>query len=94
MKKAAIFIPSPNVTDNQQFKNAEVIAARGGALVIEEKDITREKLGSMIASLLDSEEKRRGMGEKIYGFAVPDANRRIYEDILRLIESKKSKKVK
>ena len=48
----------------------------------------------MIASLLDSEEKRRGMGEKIYGFAVPDANRRIYEDILRLIESKKSKKVK
>ena len=94
MKKAAIFIPSPNVTDNQQFKNAEVIAARGGALVIEEKDITREKLGGMIASLLDSEEKRRGMGEKIYGFAVPDANRRIYEDILRLIESKKSKKVK
>ena len=94
MKKAAIFIPSPNVTDNQQFKNAEVIAARGGALVIEEKDITREKLGGMIVSLLDSAEKRREMGEKIYGFAVPDANRRIYEDILHLIADKRSKKVK
>ena len=94
MKKAAIFIPSPNVTDNQQFKNAEVIAARGGALVIEEKDITREKHGGMIVSLLDSAEKRREMGEKIYGFAVPDANRRIYEDILHLIADKRSKKVK
>ncbi|MBR5538450.1 MAG: UDP-N-acetylglucosamine--N-acetylmuramyl-(pentapeptide) pyrophosphoryl-undecaprenol N-acetylglucosamine transferase, partial [Clostridia bacterium] len=36
MKKAALFIPSPNVTDNQQFKNANAIAEKGGALLIEE----------------------------------------------------------
>lgn len=93
MKKAAVFIPSPNVTDNQQFKNAAAIAARGGALVIEEHDMTREKLGGMIRTLLGDAEKRREMGEQIYAFAVPDANRRIYEDIVRLIASKKSKKV-
>ena len=85
MKKAAILIPSPNVTDNQQFKNANAIAKQGGALLIEEKDITREKIANMITSLLDGEEKRKTMGEKIYAFAVPDANKRIYEDLCRLM---------
>ena len=85
MKKAAILIPSPNVTDNQQFKNANAIAKQGGALLIEEKDITREKIVDMISSVLDDEEKRTAMGEKIYSFAVPDANKRIYEDLCRLM---------
>ncbi|MBE6679633.1 MAG: undecaprenyldiphospho-muramoylpentapeptide beta-N-acetylglucosaminyltransferase [Ruminococcaceae bacterium] len=85
MKKAAIFIPSPNVTDNQQFKNANAIAKQGGALLIEEKDITREKILDMITSVLDDETKQKSMGEKIYSFAVPDANRRIYEDLCSLI---------
>jgi len=84
MKKAALFIPSPNVTDNQQFKNANAISEKGGALLIEEKDITREKIKDMIISALEDEKLRAQMGEKIYEFAVPDANRRIYEDIKKL----------
>ena len=85
LKKAALFIPSPNVTDNQQFKNANAIAKRGGALLIEEKDITREKLSALIVEALENDEQRTLMGEKIYEFAVPDANRRIYEDVCKLI---------
>ncbi len=84
LKKAALFIPSPNVTDNQQFKNANAIAKKGGALLIEEKDITRDKLKEMIVSVLSDEKCQKDMGEKIYDFAVPDANRRIFEDICRL----------
>ncbi len=85
LKKAAVFIPSPNVTDNQQFKNANAIAKTGGALLIEEKDITREKIQAMIVPVLADSEKQKRMGERIYDFAVPDANKRIYEDICRLI---------
>lgn len=84
LKKAAVFIPSPNVTDNQQFKNANAIAKKGGAMLIEEKDITPAKMQELIASLLHNPQKQKDMGEKIYAFAVPDANRRIYEDICRL----------
>ena len=72
-KKAAIFIPSPNVTDNQQFKNANAIAKQGGALLIEEKDITREKIKEMITSVLNDDGKIKSLGENIYSFAVPDA---------------------
>ena len=85
LKKASILIPSPNVTDNQQFKNANAIAQKGGALLIEEKDITREKIKEMISSVLENKEKQVSLGETMYSFAVPDANRKIYEDICKLI---------
>ena len=85
LKKAAVFIPSPNVTDNQQFKNANAIAQKGGALLIEEKDITREKMTALVSSVLEDEQKQKALGENIYSFAVPDANKKIYEDICRLI---------
>ena len=85
LKKAAVFIPSPNVTDNQQFKNANAIAEKGGALLIEEKDITREKMCSLVSSVLEDKQKQKELGENIYSFAVPDANKKIYEDICRLI---------
>lgn len=88
LKKAAIFIPSPNVTDNQQFKNANAIVQKGGALLIEEKDITREKMAEMISGVLENPEKQKSFGENIYDFAVPDANKRIYEDICQLVKHK------
>lgn len=84
LKKAAVFIPSPNVTDNQQFKNANAIAEKGGALLIEEKDITRDKMCKLVASVLEDKQKQKELGENIYAFAVPDANKKIYEDICRL----------
>ena len=85
LKKAALFIPSPNVTDNQQFKNANTIAQKGGALLIEEKDITREKMRALILQALEDETMQKRMGERINSFAVVDANQRIYEDICHLI---------
>ncbi len=42
--KASILIPSPNVTGNHQFFNAKVVADKGGAIIIEEKDLSDEKL--------------------------------------------------
>jgi len=42
--KPAILIPSPNVTGNHQFFNAKVLADRGGAVLIEEKDLNAENL--------------------------------------------------
>ena len=37
-------IPSPNVTGNHQYYNAMAVASRGGAVLIEEKDLTSEKV--------------------------------------------------
>ena len=51
MRKAAILIPSPNVTDNHQYKNAKVLADGKAAVLIEEKDLTEERLRQAVLSL-------------------------------------------
>lgn len=88
--KSAIFIPSPNVTGNHQFKNAKVLADKGAALVYEESSLTEGFLASKIAYLLSEkgDAERLLMAEKIRDFAVKDANKLIFEDIMNLVSEK------
>lgn len=86
MKKAAIFIPSPNVTDNQQYENAHVLEKAGAALLIEEKDVTPEKLCEAARSLLDEPEKRRAIEEKTSAFVKRGCLDQIYRVIQELTE--------
>ncbi len=55
---APILIPSPNVAANHQYKNAEALAKRGGAILIEEKELTEELLVSKL-KMLESDPKAR-----------------------------------
>jgi UDP-N-acetylglucosamine--N-acetylmuramyl-(pentapeptide) pyrophosphoryl-undecaprenol N-acetylglucosamine transferase len=47
--KAAILIPSPNVTGNHQYYNAKAVADKGGAILIEEKDL---KVKNVVEAIL------------------------------------------
>ena len=92
--KCAVFIPSPNVTANHQYKNAKVLVDAGAAALFEEKELETTEavpLTEKIAYLLSDEgaAERRAMEEKIRAFAVPDANKRIYLDLLDLVKNKK-----
>jgi len=91
--KAAVFIPSPNVAENHQYKNAKVLYDAGAAALYEEKELTdgAKPLVSEVERLLSPEgDKIRGeMSEKIRQFAVTDANKLIYNDIMKLIDKKK-----
>ena len=84
-KKCTVFIPSPNVTNNHQYKNAKVLFDEGAALLFEEDSLDEgfeESLEFLLSPTGDA--KRAQMEEKISSFAVPDANKRIFEDILKL----------
>lgn len=89
MKKASIMIPSPNVAENHQYKNAKVIADAGGCLLIEEKDLVRGALGEAVSGLLSDDAGRARMGEAISHFVNTDANKLIYDEIKRLVGEKK-----
>ncbi|MCQ2423412.1 MAG: undecaprenyldiphospho-muramoylpentapeptide beta-N-acetylglucosaminyltransferase [Clostridia bacterium] len=91
--KPSIFIPSPNVTNNHQYKNAKVLEDAGAALLIEEKDLGDGRLVDAVARLLspDGETERRAIGENVRAFAVSDANKRIYLDVKKLVAEYKSK---
>lgn len=88
--KAAIFIPSPNVAENHQYKNAKVLEDAGAACLFEEKDLTdgADKLVEKVKELLssDGDRIRTDMGNKIRDFAVLNSNDIIYEDICSLIK--------
>ena len=72
-----ILIPSPNVTGNHQEKNARVLEAAGGAVVILEKDCTPEVLYAEVQGLLVDEERRVKMGKALRGLVKLDSAERI-----------------
>lgn len=72
-----ILIPSPNVTNNHQEKNARVLEARGGAVVIVEKDCTPEKVYGEVKSLLSDQARWEQMRRSLREMARLDATERI-----------------
>ncbi len=89
LKKAAILIPSPNVTDNHQYKNAKVLADAGAAVMLEEDRLTAGALEETVDRLLNDREARRVMAENFGSFAIKNANILIYNAIKDLVNSKK-----
>ena len=79
--KPAILVPSPNVTGNHQYYNARAVADRGGAILIEEKDLSAEILITEVEKLKNNPELREEMGVKAREAAPLDALEIIYEGI-------------
>ena len=84
----SILIPSPNVAENHQYYNAKTLSDNGAAILIEEKDLTGEKLIEAIKSVIDDKEKLKQMGENAKKTAVFDANERICDVIMNLYNKK------
>ncbi len=72
-----ILVPSPNVTNNHQEKNARLLEARGGAVVILEKDCSPEKVFAQVKSLLDDPRRRTEMGSNLREMVTMDSAERI-----------------
>ncbi|MDD5922380.1 MAG: undecaprenyldiphospho-muramoylpentapeptide beta-N-acetylglucosaminyltransferase [Eubacteriales bacterium] len=77
--RASILIPSPNVTGNHQYYNAKSVADQGGAVLMEEKDVTVDKLFAEIVRLKRDPEKLHKMEEAAYNAEPRDAADHIYE---------------
>lgn len=62
-----ILVPSPNVTNNHQEKNARVLESAGGAVVLLEKDCTPRRLYETVQQLLADEPLRKKMSAALHG---------------------------
>ncbi|MBQ6160257.1 MAG: UDP-N-acetylglucosamine--N-acetylmuramyl-(pentapeptide) pyrophosphoryl-undecaprenol N-acetylglucosamine transferase [Oscillospiraceae bacterium] len=83
-----IIVPSPNVTDNHQDKNARVLERQGAALVLNEQGLTAEALYETVRALMQDAPRRQAMREALQKMAVVDSAERILNTILELAESK------
>jgi len=77
--KPAVFIPLPTAADDHQKRNAEVFAQRDAGVLLEQKDLTPEKLTEVVAGLLGDGERLLRMGAAARQLAHPDAAGRIAE---------------
>ncbi len=81
--RASILVPSPNVTGNHQYFNAKAVADKGGAILIEEKDLTDEILLENIMKLKKNRALLAEMEEAAKKAAPGRACDIIYEGISR-----------
>ena len=81
--RALLLIPSPNVTGNHQYYNAKSVADHGGAILLEEKDLTSEKLIEEVMRLKNQPQLLEEMGKASKACAPLDACEMIYAEIKR-----------
>ena len=79
-----ILIPSPNVTNNHQEKNARLLEAGGGAVVLLERDCTPEKLYALVRELLEDAPRREQMSRKLHSMVRLDSAQRICDIVEEL----------
>ena len=82
-----ILVPSPNVTANHQEKNARVLEAAGGAVVILEKDCTPEVMYRQVGSLLADAGRREQMTAALHSLVKTDSADRICDLVEELAKS-------
>ena len=84
MGRAAILVPSPNVAENHQYFNALELQKAGAAVVIEEKDLTGERLIREVEALIAEPGRLRTMGERAKTLGKPDSLNLITSALLKL----------
>ena len=83
--RASILIPSPNVAGNHQYHNARLLQSKNAAVLIEEKDLTGERLIQVIQNLCADPEELQNIGRNAAGMAITDAAQRICKEIEGLL---------
>lgn len=85
--KPTIFIPSPNVAEDHQTKNAKAIVDKNGALLIKESDLDVQ-FETVFSDLILNENKQIELSQNIKKLALPNATKTIVEEIKKLIKNK------
>jgi UDP-N-acetylglucosamine--N-acetylmuramyl-(pentapeptide) pyrophosphoryl-undecaprenol N-acetylglucosamine transferase len=83
--KPVIFIPSPNVAEDHQTKNAQSVANKNGAILIRENELDTT-FESTFSDLIADENKQKELSQNCKNLALPNATKAIVEEIIKLIK--------
>jgi UDP-N-acetylglucosamine--N-acetylmuramyl-(pentapeptide) pyrophosphoryl-undecaprenol N-acetylglucosamine transferase len=87
VKKPVILVPSPNVAEDHQTKNAMALVEREAALLVKDNE-ARKILVDECMLLVKNEAKQVQLKNNIASFSMPDAADRIVTEVLRVIEER------
>ena len=83
--KPVIFIPSPNVAEDHQTKNARAIADKHAAILIREQDLESD-FESLFSDLISNQEKRQQLSKNIEALALVNATNDIVNEVEQLLK--------
>ena len=84
--KPAILIPSPNVAEDHQTRNAKALVAKSAAVMVPDEE-ARFRLVNTMLELMEDDQKLRQLSENIKQLGIPDASERIAAEIIKLAEN-------
>ena len=85
--KPVIFIPSPNVAEDHQTKNAMAIVEKDAAMLINESDLEVD-FENKFSQLVNSIERREELGSNIKKLALVNATKDIADEVEKLLKQK------
>ena len=80
-----IFIPSPYVTNNHQYKNAMDLVNKEAALLLEEDNLNKNTFIRMIDDILEDDNKYKEIKKNISKLGITDSSSRIYNILKEMI---------
>ena len=80
-----IFIPSPNVAEDHQTKNAKAIVDKNGALMVKENELDTQ-FTETFNNLLSDQNLQIELSQNIKRLATPNATKDIVDEIIKLIK--------
>ncbi|MDE6695933.1 MAG: UDP-N-acetylglucosamine--N-acetylmuramyl-(pentapeptide) pyrophosphoryl-undecaprenol N-acetylglucosamine transferase, partial [Muribaculaceae bacterium] len=83
--KPSILVPSPNVAEDHQTKNARALSDRGAAVLVTDAE-AREKLVEEIIKLIHDKEELKKMSSEIKNLALPDSDEKIVDEIVKILQ--------
>ncbi len=86
-RKPVILVPSPNVAEDHQTKNAKALVSKGAAILVMDKE-AQVKLVDEALKLLFDQQRAEKLSENISAFAKPDATVSIVNEIEKLLVEK------
>ena len=87
--RAGILVPVPFAADDHQRKNAESLSKDSAAVTLLQSDASPERLAKELSALFESPNRRLALADAARRRGVPDAARRIAQDLLDLADSKR-----
>lgn len=82
--KPTIFIPSPNVSEDHQTKNAKAIVDKKGAILVKESELD-STFETVFSDLISNKNKQNELSQNIKSLAKPNATKDIVEQIIKLV---------
>ncbi len=82
--KPVIFIPSPNVSEDHQTKNARSITDKDAAILLKEDDI--DDLPSIINRLVKDDSAQLTLSNNIKKLALPNATKQIVDEVEKILK--------